>query len=129
MYFKDLLDLTDRLISDIGFLQNPSDQIIKTFECKSVHLKKNIAEYLDFVDGKKLNLSLTVLSKRELAAIKDFFERLGTLDLDNQINELSAKRALFLQFYSVCQKRDSSFGKAYIKLGFLMGLAVGIMMI
>ena len=128
-YFAELLNLMDRLISDISFLQQPVDQILKMFECKSVHLSKNISEYLDFTQGCDFSFSGTVLTKREAEIIKDFFDRLGTLDLNSQLNELSAKRSLFAQFHAAAEKRNNSFGKAYIKLGFLAGLAVGILLI
>jgi len=128
-YFADLLNLTDRLISDISYLIDPAVKIILSFETKSVHFRKNLDEYLAFVDGEKFNFSNTVLNKREAGIIKDFFDRLGTLDYDTQINELQSKKMLFMQMYDGADKKNKSFGRAYIKLGFLGGLLLGIMIL
>jgi len=128
-YFCDLLNLTDRLISDISYLQDPSTKIICSFDTKSTHFQKNISEYLDFTNGKEFKFSSTVLTKRETEIIKDFFIRLGTLDYETQINELQSKKMLFMQMSDTATKRNKSYGRAYIKLGVLGGLLVGIMLL
>ncbi|MCL2555796.1 MAG: stage III sporulation protein AB [Firmicutes bacterium] len=128
-YFADLLNLVDRLISDISYLQDPAIKIISSFETKSIHFKKNIDEYLEFTNGGKFNFSNTILNKREAGIINDFFNRLGTLDYETQINELNSKKMLFIQMYDGANKKNKNFGKAFIKLGFLGGLLVGIMIL
>jgi len=128
-YFSDLLNLTDRLISDISYLQDPSAKIISSFDTKSIHFKKNIYEYLEFTNGADFKFSNTVLTKREAEIVKDFFIRLGTLDYETQINELNSKRMLFNQMLEAAVKRNKSYGRAYIKLGVLGGLLIGIMLL
>jgi len=126
-YFAQLLMFMDRLFSDIGFLQNTIEQIVIGFECKSTHLAKNLNEYAGFINGNELKLTQGVLTKRELELVKDFFIRLGTLDLSSQLDELSAKKAMFTQIFEAAKQRNKSYGKAYIKLGFLLGLGLGIL--
>lgn len=129
IYFEEMLGLTERLISDISFLQCKVEKILESCQFKSLHLNKNIIEYLRFTAGGEFVFSAGVLSKREVALVKDFFDRLGILDLNTQINELEARREVFRGLHVSAAARNKNYGKAYIKLGFLAGLLIGILLL
>lgn len=128
-YFDELIRIIDRLISDIKFSQIKIENILDSYTTSSVLLQTNLSEYKTFLQGGQLNLSKGVLTKRELVLVREFFLRLGSLDLETQIKELENRKEVFNSFLLDTRARNKSFGKAFVKLGFLGGLLVGILLL
>lgn len=128
-FFDELVRVIDRLISDIKFSQAKIEVIIGEYVSSSHNLSKNLAEYKQFLDGGELKLSRGVLTKREYRLVNEFFERLGALDLDTQIKELENRKAGFSEILEGAKTKNKKYGKALVKLGFLSGLLIGILLL
>jgi stage III sporulation protein AB len=128
-YFEELVRIIERLISDISFSQARLETILSDYVSVSPEMSKNLEEYTAFLRGGELNLSKGILTKREHRLVKEFFERLGGSDLDTQVNELGNRKQVFLDTLTEAKRKNKSYGGAYVKLGFLGGLLIGILFI
>lgn len=129
-YFEEILLLINTLICDMKFRKDSLKILLSGFCAeKNNKLKVNILEYIDYIDSKKeLNLSKGNLSVSEFENIKTFFTCLGTSDADTQIYELENYKQRFSDYYTLAKEKNTKYGGLYIKLGFLIGLAIGIIL-
>jgi len=128
-YFEELVRIIERLISDIKFSQLKIEGILSDYTSSSGQITKNLAEYREFLLGGELKLSRGMLTKREHRLVFEFFERLGALDLDTQINELENRKSAFVGILEGARDKNKRYGKAFVKLGFFSGLLVGVLLL
>ncbi|MDR3022318.1 MAG: stage III sporulation protein AB [Clostridiales bacterium] len=129
-YFYDLCGLINVLILDVRFRQDRLHAVMTEYlsDCKS-ELKNHIELFLSNVGKGELNFSPNVLKKSELFRVNRFFLSLGRTDSGTQLLELDGYKMEFSQDLSKVKQRHDSYGTLFIKLGFALGLGVGILFV
>ena len=104
-YFEELISLINTLISDFKFIAYASG------------------------DAKELRLPRQELTEREYNFVTELFSALGTYDLDTQVFVLDNYKLKAEEFYATAKEQECRYGRTYVKLGFLFGLAAGIILL
>lgn len=128
-YFEELILLVNTLIGDFRFKQNSVSSILKNFSADAT--KSTVAEFTTFADGAEheLKLSRQDMTKREYNVVYEMFSALGTYDLDTQVFMLDTYKTKLNEFYEAAKDMEARYGKVYIKLGFLFGLGLGLVLL
>lgn len=130
LYFQDLLSLINLLISDFSFRQSKLKSVILDFEkSASEQMKVHCNEFIKCISGDELSLSKLRLTSEEHLTVEKFFTALGTLDLDTQLGQLNAYKDKFNEYYLSCKASEERYGKPSVKLGLLLGLGCGILIL
>ena len=129
MFFSEAQDFCNFLINDIGFRQQPIKLLTKEFLSKSKsEFSKTLEAYLKFLEGEEFVLNGKKNSE-ENEVIKNFFMSIGKTDAETQVNEIKYYKDKFTVFYGNAEKTLNGLGRNYIKLGFLCGLVMGLLLI
>lgn len=111
---KIVLEKNDRFGKDFA-------QILKHFE---VFLSSN----LDVLNEKELFVGVWILSKEEKAFILSFFSSLGRSSSKTQLASLEQFKSHFYQTYQVAKTESQKNAPMSVKLAFLIGLAIAIIL-
>ena len=90
---------------------------------------KNLAEFADAPDPKTVRLTKGVLKQAEIPEVQGFLSSLGSLDSDTQIFELEVYKEKFSAASAAAAEKSDKLSAMYIKLGFFLGLALGIVLL
>lgn len=128
-YFEELISFINMLIGDFKFRQNSVAELVGSFE--SAELKPTLNEFTAYASGvgDKLELTRRDLSEREFIVVKEMFSALGTYDLDTQVFMLDNYKQKAEEFYAAAKEKELKYGKTYVKLGLLFGLAAGLILL
>ena len=128
-YFEELILLINSLISDFRFKQSSVCDLLSSFTGNEI--KPTVNEFIRYAKGedRELKLSKQELSEREYGFVKEMFSVLGTYDLDTQVFVLDNYKLKAEEFYAAAKDKEERYGKTTVKLGFLLGLAVGIVLL
>nr|MBO4517768.1 hypothetical protein [Clostridia bacterium] len=119
----------EKIKSDIAFLQNPLSEILETgFETDG---KKDYFSILanDYFKNGKTTQKLKFLSAEETAFIEKYLQNLGTTDKDSQINLLKSMETEIKKYSETSYDKCKKYRPLYIKLGFLAGLVIFILVV
>ena len=129
-YYKALTACINHISSEVKFRQNPIKMVVESFmRLGETPLSKNLAEYLTAFDPTLLQLSKGVLKEKESMEVQKFFGSLGSLDSDTQVFELETYQEKFERIAQETAEKRSKYSALYIKLGFFIGLAAGILLL
>ncbi|MBR2970567.1 MAG: hypothetical protein IKC48_02080 [Clostridia bacterium] len=128
-YYREFSGLCAHIISNISYRADKIADVVSGIEWQSSALQKNVEEYKAYVSGGELSLSQGVLTKAELAAVKEFFVRLGRYDGETQLAELKQRQNELALCYKEIKDKNDKQGNMYVKLGFLAGLLLGILLV
>lgn len=121
-YLSQLVGLCDKLYQDIDFRNEPVPVLLNEFKCTcSKRLSDRIDMYLSGSYNAKGKLSAKALT------VDSFFGELGKTDREGQVSMIKGYRQKFNNYYAEAEKKHKTYSSLYIKLGFLAGLAVGIL--
>lgn len=119
-FFKDFLNFNKKLISEVSFGQKKLSDIMKDFSCDG-DFKKAISKFCpNTVLPKYLN-------EEEKALLIDYVNGVGKKDKDTQLKELAEINTKLTELSEQTEKDLKKYKPLYIKLGFLTGLAILIM--
>ena len=124
LYYCDLVDFCEKVIADVRLDRYGIDKVIEGFSSKSEPLKKDINGY----KAKKVFEPSAIAGKnREL--LVSFFESISSFDEYRQIEVLKSKKEEIKKIADSLVTRLKKEYSAYVKLGFLFGISVGVLMI
>lgn len=128
-YFEELISLINTLISDFKFKQCSVGILLSNFKAAAV--KPAVDEFIAYASGdvKELRLPRQELTEREYNFVTELFSALGTYDLDTQVFVLDNYKLKAEEFYATAKEQECRYGRTYVKLGFLFGLAAGIILL
>lgn len=128
-YFREAIGFVERLSSDIAFTREPLRSVVGGYADGCAEMRKNLEEYASYLDGGAEEFSAGVLKNGEAQTVKKILYGLGKVDFETQLNELERGKAELERIYSEICVKNKGFGRAYIKLGFLGGALIGILML
>lgn len=113
-----------KIKSEIAFSQNSLPEIFGKSTKSDVFL--NYAT--EYVYGKNKPNKLNFLSDEETEFINKYLQNLGTTDKDSQLSFLNSLESELANYTQVAEKKCKTYRPLYIKLGFLFGLIVFILL-
>lgn len=128
-YYASCLSLTDKLICDVSYRRDALPSVLREFaendksELKALVLSFARAPFAPFEPKTSL------LSAGDKGLLCDFFSSLGTTDGKTQLLALEGYRARFAQKHATEQEKFAKTGGMELKLWFLLGLALGILLL
>ena len=126
MFFSDFSDFNKKVKNEISFSKNTLIDIIKDFS------NKNDIFYLqtrNYFDNKKIVFDDKLLSEQEQSFFKKYLDNLGNLDKTTQIDYLKLVDKEIEDKKSTAILEEEKYKKLYLKLGFLIGLIMLIMLL
>lgn len=130
-YMSGLCALIGELKRNISYRRDAAASVAEGFSlsAESGLLKKHIDEYKAFVAAKngELILSRSFLSKDAYSSVCSFFTALGKTDEASQLDELEMYYKDFSERLAKASAESERYGALAVKLGFLLGLGVGVL--
>lgn len=130
MYADGLCGAIQTLLRNMAYRRDSAARALSSFACSSPALQKNIAEYVSYAEGKseKLNLSRGGIAVELFAKAGEFLSAIGG-DGNSYLSVLSAFNAECEKLRDEYEKKYKKFGPVAVKLGFLFGLGVGVLVL
>ncbi|MCL2062575.1 MAG: stage III sporulation protein AB [Firmicutes bacterium] len=129
-YYKALLAFANHVLGEVKFRRNPIKTVMRDFmSLGETPFSKNLTEYLDAQNPNALKLTRGCLKQNEAEEVKKFLAALGGLDADTQVSQLEADKLRFAPLAETAAQHYTKYASTYIKLGFLVGLAAGILIL
>ena len=132
-FYKQLRAFNEHFLNEIAYYKRPLGEFIAKYTYSGcfnellMDFQKNMHEPLRQIG---LNLKeYTFLKKEEVCFLEDYFQMLGKGDSSSQKTYFSAMKDEIQKRYSVAENEYKKYGDLYIKLGFLCGLFVLILII
>lgn len=130
-YMSGICALIGEMKRNISYRRDAVTRIAGNYSgsIESALLKKHIEEYATFVAAKdgKLALSRGYLSADVYSSVCSMFSALGKTDEKSQIDELDMFESVFSGYREKACERVEKYGALAVKLGFLLGLGVGVL--
>ena len=124
-YFEELARFCDVLLSDVLIEHNGVSGVISSFDYHSEEFKQDAISY-----SKTKNIKINkIVSRKYRYVAEDVFKAIGAFDESVQYEILKNKRDIVLQTATEYKGRVKKEYSAMIKLGFLFGICIGVLMI
>ncbi len=129
VYYNALVAMLVELKQNIAFRRDSVVAVLGAYACESKPLKKNIDEYLAHISNKGGDLALSrgFLTRDAHADVVKLFSRLGGFDGDTQSGDLEMFISRFTVQRDKAKEKFDKYGALCVKLGFLIGLGIGIL--
>ncbi len=128
-YMRAVCELIADLKRNISYRRDGAVNILSDYTSTDEKLNGNIKEYLSYATAKngELSLSKGFLPQDAYRQVKGLFSSLGAMDDVGQLNELKLYEDAFSALKKSAEEKSDKYGALAVKLGFLFGLAVGIL--
>ena len=123
LYFNGLVNFCDKVLSDLSFKKSKLEYLL-TLEFNSKDLNLTLSTF----KNEKI-IFPAYLSKDEEYLIIDFLTSLGKSDVESQIKNVIAFKKEFIKISNEKYERYTKTNKLFVKLGFVSGLLIFILVI
>ena len=128
-FFRQLYDFNQRFLNEIAYYRRP----IQEFSAKYTYqgeFEDVLHAYLSSLTSGVFDLSTyTFLNEEERGFLCDYFQMLGKGDSSSQKTYYSSVKETLLKWKTVSEDEGKKYEDLYIKLGFLCGLFILILII
>lgn len=129
LFYDGLCDFSADLLQNLSFRQDNFPSFIDNLEERSNKVFVRQLDYLrSYMNGNNL-IVVEECEKMDVAEISEFFEKIGTLDLFTQIEEVKGEITSFQKMRERAIEKEKKKGETAIKIGLLCGFAIGILLI
>lgn len=126
-YFTDVVGLIETLVVDVRYRQDGLLMVLNNYK---VGLKSDFSSTIEsFLNGNIGEQKISVLNKIERKRVEKFFASLGRIDSDTQLLLLQGEKEEFTKLSTLAKEKFVKYGSMFIKLGFLLGIGIGILLI
>lgn len=123
IFYNQMLEYIVFLIQKISFFKEPINKISREF-IKNKKKSKFIKVLSDY-----LALMPIEIEYKDKDFIKEFFNTIGNLDYDNQLNYLNSAYKSVENKYKIAKADTNTKGKLFYKLGLIVGITLMIFMV
>ena len=135
-FWNSLIMLSDKLVVDISFSRAKLAGVVQSFDktyAKNLFgIRENYLAFLaskDELSKEKLFAKNTPANGEEKDFIFLFFKCLGRLDASEQTKEIENFKTRFLEMKSKADAEHKKYGSLYLKLGFIAGLFIAVLLL
>lgn len=130
-YLSELCSVIAELKHDVSYRCDGVVSVMRKSNIKNKLLCKNIGEYISFAEGKAdgPHVSKGYLNDDAYKLSGDFFSSVGRSDGKSQMEELKMFGEKCTALCAVAEEKSKKIGVASVKLGFLIGLGIGILVL
>lgn len=134
-FFSGLVLLCDKIRAEIDFSGKNLLAIFQGLKLEGCP-NKLCSNFCDYLKNKNIEFSskqlfrgIVILKEDEKNIIFDFFSRLGRHDCDNELKLIDDFKNIIFPLSQTCQQDNNKYGKMSIKISFLLGLMLAILII
>ena len=133
LFFLQLREFNERFLNEISYYRRPVREFIATYSYRG-EFNVLLSEFFSSVENNRPpDLScvseLSFLKQEEQRGIEDYFFMLGKGDSASQKGYFTAAKDTLLKWQTEADAANKKLGDLYVKLGFLCGLLILILMI
>ncbi len=132
-FFKQLREFNERFLSEISYERRPLQAFISAYSYQGEFdlLLRGYYNALqeDAPSGVSVTGEISFLSEEEKRTVDDYFLMLGRGDSSAQRGYFSAVKERLIALQSAAETDEKRYGDLYVKLGFLCGLLILILII
>lgn len=121
---EQLYSFNERFISELSFARRPLKEFFAEYEYKGDFLT-----LLNSYAEAGFNCSFSFLSPDDINFVSGYFSRLGKGDAYEQSGYFAAQRDSLASLKTESENDEKKYGGLYIKLGFLAGLAIAVVIV
>ena len=118
-FFNDFLLFHQTLINETNFSQKTIKEVLKELD-ESSFSKLTYDYFINNVDFPKMNY----LKEDEYLFYKEYVSKIGKMDKNTQLSYLLSCSAQITKYYDNSSNEEKRYKGLYIKLGFLIGLII-----
>lgn len=130
-YLDGVCGIINALKQNLSYKKDAVPKVLGGIKVVSAQLQKNINEYIGFADGRydKRIISRGFLPQSTYDGAIDLFDAIGGSDESSQNARLDALLLRFNKLRAEAERKYKSLGAVAVKLGFLIGLGVGVLVL
>lgn len=129
-YYKSLILFLESYKRNVSFSQDSLSEFILKFDCQSTLFKETLLGYLTRIKEDKKNIIFPdFISNYEEQELTLLFDALGKTDELGQVSLAENGKVKFEECLATYQEKFNKNGTVSIKLGFLLGLLLVILLI
>ncbi|MDE6201060.1 MAG: hypothetical protein K2M47_04200 [Clostridiales bacterium] len=130
-YLDGVCGMINALKQNLSYKKDSVPVVLGGLKVESSQLQKNIREYIGFTDGQSDGrvISRGFLPQSTYDGVNDLFEAIGGSDESSQNARLDALSLRFEKLRAEAERKYKSMGAVAVKLGFLIGLGIGILVL
>lgn len=127
-YLDGICAMIGALKQNLSYKKDSVPVVLSGLNIANVQLKKNIQEYICFASGTgSKELSRGFLPQETFDCVNELFDSIGGSDESTQGARLDALLLKFEKLREAAENKYRGFGGMAVKLGFLIGLAIGVL--
>ena len=129
LYLDGVCVVISALKQNLAYKKDSVPTVLGGLNIGSTQLKKNIQEYISFASGQSANMEISraFLPQDTFESVNELFDSIGGSDESTQGARLDALLLKFEKLREAAENKYKGFGGMAVKLGFLIGLAVGVL--
>ncbi len=134
-FFRQLNGLNERFLSEISYFKRPLKEFLGGYPLTG-EFSELIEEYAQYLEsGKQEEIyssdfaEISFLTADEKSFVRDYFLTLGRGDSASQKAYFSSVKSTLTGYKNGSEEACKRYGDLYIKLGFLFGLAVLVLIV
>ena len=130
-YLSGVCDMLSALKQNLAYKKDTVPIVLGGLTVANAQLKKNIDEYVAFTLGQsdKHEVSRGFLPQSTYDGVTDLFAAIGASDESSQGLRLDALILRFDKLHADAERKYTKYGSVAVKLGFLVGLGVGVLVL
>ncbi len=135
LFFAQLKEFNERFLSEVSYYRRPLGEFVSKYVYKGefqIFLQNFFAEIEELSQSEHRPMTFAdceFLKSEDKALMEDYFKMLGKGDSASQKTYFSAAKERLVKVYAEAESEYKKYGDLYIKLGFLCGLLILILMI
>ena len=127
IYFSNALAFCESFKHNLTYTQNKLKDFVDEFNFSSAEYKVDVENFL-----KNFNTEFTlsnILSQEEKEEIKKLFSSLGKVDVQTQLTLIEERKTALKNISEKLKEKSEKDGKLFVKLGLLIGLCAGVLLV
>ncbi len=135
LFFKQMQEFNERFLSEISYYRRPIKEFVGKYVYKG-EFDELLQDFFTLIQRRERvetglldSSKYAFLKAEEKRVVEDYFLMLGKGDSISQKGYFSSVKETLSQLQSEAEKASKRYGDLYIKLGFLFGLLILILML